>query len=390
MEELNVPHHPNAFVYNRREAEVESEDLPGDPEESQPYFTFDEAQAIDRIIHQFNIENGCNPICLATFPALADILYRYPNITHYHSIPTKVGVPYAGSPYGQQAILINAMRVERDRINLEIAIDEQQMLLEQENFPEALQVEEIQQLTLAKLDEMITQMRRFEGDVYTTCHDEDGTFDPDDRSAGYEARVKNIENKLPMSLWSPLVLAHVAKVLKHGSIKYGNHMWREDPQPFSNELDSINRHWLALVAGQDIDPDSGEPHLALIICRAMFLLERSYTHPELDDRHVLRGEALNALNRMLYPTLYPTAPMEEVDKCWTAQDLGDTIQDSPVTGGPDATERLGQTQRDGDRHAEEGDSQPASGSGAVQELPPTNSGATPSPPSFRPYDFRVY
>lgn len=52
----------------------------------------------------------------------------------------------------------------------------------------------------------------------------------------------------------------------------------------SRYLDSIFRHFLALVAGEDADPDSGYDHAAHLLCNlAMFWWTRA-NRPDLDDR----------------------------------------------------------------------------------------------------------
>lgn len=110
-----------------------------------------------------------------------------------------------------------------------------------------------------------------------------------DKGPGFEARLKNMEDKLPMSLLSPIFLEGIARVLQHGSRKYAANMWRDEPMPFCAELDSIFRHLFAFLRCEDFDPDSGELHLFNAACRLMFLSERYFTHPELDDRYPSPG-----------------------------------------------------------------------------------------------------
>lgn len=48
--------------------------------------------------------------------------------------------------------------------------------------------------------------------------------------------------------------------------------------------ESLMRHLLAFMAGEDNDPESGESHLGHIQCNAMFLQYARDNQPELDDR----------------------------------------------------------------------------------------------------------
>lgn len=115
-------------------------------------------------------------------------------------------------------------------------------------------------------------------------------FNYEDKSPGFEARLKNIEDKPPMSLLSPIFLDGISRVLGHGSNKYGPNMWREDPMPHTAEIDSILRHLKDFNFGEDVDSDSQELHLFNAACRLMFLAERYYTRPDLDDRYKPFGQ----------------------------------------------------------------------------------------------------
>lgn len=105
-----------------------------------------------------------------------------------------------------------------------------------------------------------------------------------DKAPGYEARVKNIEGKPPMALISSIFLEQLAQVLAHGSRKYSANLWRVEPMPYTHEISSIMRHIAAFNRGEDLDSESGLSHLAHAACRLMFLVERTVTHMEMDDR----------------------------------------------------------------------------------------------------------
>jgi len=78
-------------------------------------------------------------------------------------------------------------------------------------------------------------------------------------------------------------LEELAKLLGYGANKYSERNW-EAGFRWSVPVNAMQRHLKAFLGGEDIDPDSGAPHVVAIMCNAMFLAEFRHTHPELDDR----------------------------------------------------------------------------------------------------------
>jgi len=65
----------------------------------------------------------------------------------------------------------------------------------------------------------------------------------------------------------------IAKVLEFGAQKYDDHNWKKGLK--SDEVvESLLRHIFAYLRGEDIDPESGLPHVGHMGCNVMFL---SYT-----------------------------------------------------------------------------------------------------------------
>jgi len=69
------------------------------------------------------------------------------------------------------------------------------------------------------------------------------------------------------------VMCHVIKTLMTGADKYGDYNW-QSVTPFKERYyNAMKRHidkWWE--KGEVIDPDDGIPHLAHVICCAMFLM----------------------------------------------------------------------------------------------------------------------
>lgn len=75
----------------------------------------------------------------------------------------------------------------------------------------------------------------------------------------------------------------VARVYHYGTEKYDPHNWRKG-YDWSLSYGALQRHLRAFWNGQELDDESGLPHLAHAVFHCLALMEFGDTHPELDDR----------------------------------------------------------------------------------------------------------
>jgi hypothetical protein len=100
-----------------------------------------------------------------------------------------------------------------------------------------------------------------------------------------EGGLKYDENKPRMDLLDWTALEGLAKVLTFGANKYEAHNWRKGLE-YSRVISAMLRHLAAVQRGEDVDPESGLPHVDHIGCCWMFLSNFTKTKPELDDRAI--------------------------------------------------------------------------------------------------------
>ena len=92
------------------------------------------------------------------------------------------------------------------------------------------------------------------------------------------------EGKAPMEYLVYSVLADDARVHKHGADKYGERNWQISEILASTYEAAILRHFLAWAQGEDLDPDSGLPHLSHIRACCAVLMDSEKAGTLLDDR----------------------------------------------------------------------------------------------------------
>lgn len=95
---------------------------------------------------------------------------------------------------------------------------------------------------------------------------------------------KDDDGKPPISLIPRSAVLAEAEVLAYGAKKYNAHNWRKGMR-WSRPGDAALRHLLAWLDGEDVDQESGLPHLAHVRANAGFLLDYAQTGAGEDDRY---------------------------------------------------------------------------------------------------------
>lgn len=97
------------------------------------------------------------------------------------------------------------------------------------------------------------------------------------------------DNKIPVHLWPPVATYLGALGLLDGACKYGRANWRESGVLASTYYSALNRHINAWLEGENLDPDSGVPHLGHALACLAILVDAQMTGQLTDDRNY-RGE----------------------------------------------------------------------------------------------------
>lgn len=98
-----------------------------------------------------------------------------------------------------------------------------------------------------------------------------------------DAAVKLDQGKPAVDLLPFLALAGVGEVLGYGAKKYAANNWRKG-LAWSRLSAAALRHLFAFMRGEDLDPESGLPHLDHALCCILFLSEFQKTGGGTDDR----------------------------------------------------------------------------------------------------------
>lgn len=92
------------------------------------------------------------------------------------------------------------------------------------------------------------------------------------------------DKKVPLALVPPSMLIHAALAFQEGAKKYGAYNWRTKNVQSMTYINATLRHILAIIDGEDIDPESGKPHTAGILASIGIYVDAQETGNLVDNR----------------------------------------------------------------------------------------------------------
>lgn len=104
-------------------------------------------------------------------------------------------------------------------------------------------------------------------------------------------------DKIPLHLFPETATVYGAMALLDGALKYGRANWRAAGVRASIYIDAAKRHLSKWFEGQDIDEDSGLPHLAHALACIVILID-AYEAKKLKDDRMYKGGYIELLKRM--------------------------------------------------------------------------------------------
>lgn len=124
--------------------------------------------------------------------------------------------------------------------------------------------------------------------------------------------------KAPMSVlpMGPVVEAGLG--LLEGGCKYGRHNYRGAGVRASVYYDATMRHLISFWEGEDIDPDSGLPHITKAICSLLVLRDAQMQNMCADDRPPRSAAFYPELNQLAAEIIDRHA--DKSPKHWTIAD----------------------------------------------------------------------
>jgi hypothetical protein len=116
----------------------------------------------------------------------------------------------------------------------------------------------------------------------------DSNIDSNIGNIGNTEGLRFNDGKIELTQCPEAAIYAIASVLmanseKHGG-KYPDQNWRKG-MDWSKVINCALRHLYKFNGGEDLDSESGKPHLWHALCNLAMLAEYQFTHPEKDDRY---------------------------------------------------------------------------------------------------------
>lgn len=93
-----------------------------------------------------------------------------------------------------------------------------------------------------------------------------------------------VQGRVPLSLFPDTARVQGAMAFHEGACKYGRYNWRKSGVRASVYVDALERHMTSWWNGEEMDPDSGLPHLAKALACIAVLIDSKTCDKLTDDR----------------------------------------------------------------------------------------------------------
>lgn len=114
------------------------------------------------------------------------------------------------------------------------------------------------------------------------------------------------KGKAPLADLPWLALVWVAKVIQYGAWKYARNDWWKGMKWVEEISNSLERHFAKWILGEDIDDESGLPHLAHLATDILYLFTWTLIGVGVDDRMKVSKDLIKqAFDPMQNPFLKP-------------------------------------------------------------------------------------
>ena len=143
------------------------------------------------------------------------------------------------------------------------------------------EMDEAAALTFGPLDTAVRPWTPEEEEAWGAMAEHTRVGDINSNARGSGARYN--QGKADLSLIPLPTLEDEARVWMYGEAKYKRFNWMKGMN-WSIPMACALRHLAAWQSGEDMDPESGQPHLAHAMCNLRMLTLYARTFPEGDDR----------------------------------------------------------------------------------------------------------
>lgn len=104
--------------------------------------------------------------------------------------------------------------------------------------------------------------------------------------------------RVPFSTIPAVPMAEIGLAMLEGALKYGRHNYRAIGVRSSVYYDAAMRHLTRWWEGEDIDPDSGLPHIVKALASLVVLRDAELNGKLTDDRPPMSPEWASSLNKI--------------------------------------------------------------------------------------------